>query len=153
MVLFLERAQNLKEKKTLKGTFTVWTLAPTIYVTRCSGHLEDAHVDLLISYSLPLVKAAPFPIDVFHEWTEMTGYDPSCRRRITTWALENKEHFGRVHVSVQSKLVRMGVQVANLVLGNIVAYDTRPALQVALRGALRAHGADLDALGKGTSGD
>jgi hypothetical protein len=144
LALFLERAQNPRERKTERGTFALWTLAPSIYVTRCTGHLEDEHVDLLIAYSTPLVKNAPRPIEVFHEWTEMTGYAPSCRQRITTWALENRKAYARVHVSVKSKLVKMGVQVVNIALGNIVAYDTAPALQVAIRTALRAHGADVD---------
>ena len=145
MVLFLERAQNPRERKTERGTFALFTLAPSIYVTRCIGHLEDEHVDLLIAYSTPLVRNAPRPIEVFHEWTEMTGYTPSCRHRITAWALQNRRAYERVHVSVKSKLVKMGVQVVNIALGNIVAYDSAPALQVAIRTALRAHGADVDA--------
>jgi hypothetical protein len=118
----------------------VWSLGPHIYVTEFSGHLQDAHVDLLIGYSKHLIAGRRLLIDVFHEWTGMTGYDSSCRQRITRWALDNKGAFGEVHVAVTSKLVAMGVQVANLVLGNITAYTSKNALQAALRQRLIREG-------------
>ena len=143
MSLFFERGQDVRELRTARGTLMLWTLAPTVYVTQVSGHLESAHVDLLFAYSEPLVRAAQRPIEVFHEWTAMTGYDAICRSRITTWAVERRSAFGRVHVAVRSKLVAMGVQVANLAIGNIAAYKSVPELQVALRATLSAHGAPV----------
>lgn len=140
MPLLFEQGRDVRELRTARGTLVLWTLAPTVYVTRFTGHLESAHVDLLFAYSEPLVLAARQPIDVFHEWTAMTAYDSVARSRITTWALERRRVFGRVHVSVRSQLVAMGVQVANIALGNITAYRGALELETALHATLRAHG-------------
>jgi len=140
MALFFEHGQDVQDVRTARGSMVLWTLAPTVYVTQVHGHLQEAHVDLLFSYSEPLVRAAQRPIEVFHEWTEMTGYDSVCRSRITKWAVERRSAFGRVHVAVKSKLVAMGVQVANIAIRNITAYPSAAALQAALRTTLREHG-------------
>lgn len=128
----------MRELRTDRGSFVVWTVTPRIYASRCIGYFEPAHVELFLPYSERVIAAAPGPVQVFHEWTEMTGYDSSCRQKLTGWTLEKRSSFARIHVSVRSKIVAMGVQVANVALGNIVAYPTAAALQAALRAALAA---------------
>lgn len=104
------------------------------YATEFTGRLQDAHVDLFLAYSEDRIRVASGKLTVFHDWLEMTGYDPSCRRRITQWTVSNLSHFSEVHVALRSKLVAMGVQVANIALGGLVkTHRSRASLEEAVR--------------------
>ena len=110
-----------------------------VYATELAGHMSTPHVDLFLGYSEERVRQRDGKLFVFHEWSKMTGYDSSCRARITTWTLANIDAYAEVHVAFRSKLVAMGVQVANLALGGLVrSYSDAGSLQVALRATLVA---------------
>jgi hypothetical protein len=139
MVLLIDRGEDLREVNTQEGRFRMWTLSRHVYASELVGHMMDAHVDLLLEYGEERVRRREGKLSVFHEWTKMTGYTPSCRARITSWTLDNREAYSEVHVAFRSKLVAMGVQVANLALGGMIrSYSETGALQVALRAAMLA---------------
>jgi hypothetical protein len=51
------------------------------------------------------------------------GYDPQYRRGCTAWFLKRRASIRGVHLLVNSPVLRMGVQVVNLVVPIIRAYD------------------------------
>ena len=115
----------------------MWALSPTVYATEFVGHMQKPHVDLFLGFSQERVSANPGRLYVFHDWIDMTGYDTICRQMLTKWTANNLRAYAAVHVAVQSKLVAMGVQVANLALGGLVtAYTGRAQLETALRACL-----------------
>jgi len=91
-------------------------------------------VDLFLSYSEERIRLASGKLTVFHDWLDMTGYDSSCRKRITDWTVRHLSSYAEVHVALRSKLVAMGVQVANIALGGLVkTHKSRASLEAAVR--------------------
>lgn len=141
MSLLEAQQSELREVRTERGCARVWVIAPTLYVTMTTGYMEEAHADLLESYGLERIRKAPGKLTVFHDWFDMTGYESRCRQRLTSWSLARRQHFEEVHLGVRSKLVAMGVQVANLALGGLItAHTDRTKLEHELRRVLRAKG-------------
>ena len=67
----------------------------------------------------------------------MTGYESQCRIDLTNWVLRHRAQ-SRLYIGMKSKLVAMGVSVANLALGNrIESYSKEAELEAALNRVLR----------------
>ena len=131
------RIVDPKQVRTQKGQLRIYAFDKAVYATEFSGHLEDRHVDLFLSYSEERIRLASGKLTVFHDWLEMTGYDSSCRKRITDWTVKHLSAYAVVHVALRSKLVAMGVQVANIALGGLVkTHQTRISLEAAIVAAV-----------------
>ncbi len=75
----------------------------------------------------------------FHDWEALTSYESEARTALTTWGFDIRSGVERVHILVRSKLVRMGVSVASIVLvGMIVAHGERTKFDRELFAALAA---------------
>lgn len=129
--LFLDHAIDLKEQRTARGTARLWAISPTVYVTSVSGHLEEAHADLFEAYGAERIRQAEGrSLFVFHDWLEMTGYESECRKRLTSWSVARRKSYAEVHLATKSKLVVMGVGVANIALGGLIrTHPTRDLLE------------------------
>lgn len=138
MALMEERGAERRLAETPRGSLLAYTLTPTIYVTIVSGHMETAHADALLAFSEARVRGRrDQKLRVFHDWVEMTGYESQCRQRLTNWAVNNLDAFAEMHLAQRSKIVAMGVQVANIALGGLIrTYTDRAAVEVALRRAV-----------------
>ncbi len=137
MALLAEQGKDVRSVETPRGKTLVYTLAPCVYVTVVSGHLEEAGAELIVQYGTGRVRAAPGKLHVFHDWIEMTGYESGCRHRLTTWTAAYRDSVADAHLALRSKLVAMGVQVANLALGGMIKTHTnRGTLEHALRRAM-----------------
>jgi len=145
VALLEEIGTEREECVTPRGTARVWTLSPTIYVTQTSGYLEEAHAAFLESYGARRIQAARGrKLRVFHDWIDMTGYDSQCRTRMTAWSLKHLREYAEVHIALRSKIVAMGVQVANIALRGIIqAHNDRTRVEVELRRALREESGPL----------
>lgn len=140
VALFEELAVDPRTHVTPKGTLRVWSIAPAIFVTRTVGFVEESHADLFESYGLQCIQQnGGRKIRAFHDWLDMTGYDSKCRTRLTAWSRRHLGDFEEVHMAVRSKIVAMGVQLANLALGGIIqVYSERTRLEVEMRRVFRA---------------
>ena len=139
MALLEELGTDAKIVQTDRGTIRAFVLSPTTYVTIVTGHMEDAHADMLLAFGDQRVRnARGQKLRVFHDWVEMTGYESRCRQRLTSWSVEHLSAFGEVHLALRSKIVAMGVQVANIALGGFIrTYTDRAAVEMELRRAMR----------------
>jgi hypothetical protein len=64
-------------------------------------------------------------LTLFFDFWEMPTYDSEMRMLWTQWLLSHRSHLNGLHVLARSKLVSMGVSVANLALGGIIqSYPT-----------------------------
>jgi hypothetical protein len=73
----------------------------------------------------------------FHHSFGMTGYDSECRIELTNWVMSHRAQ-SRLFIGLRSKIVAMGVSVANLALGNVIQTHASPAtLESALERVLR----------------
>lgn len=64
------------------------------------------------------LQASGTRLRVFHDWAKITGYDTEARIHYTNWSQPLIAQVDAVHILFESRLVAMGVSVANLVLGN-----------------------------------
>lgn len=138
MSLLEERGTSPAELVTERGAVRLWTLSPTVYVTRATGHMEAAHAEVFVRYGEErLVAARGQKLHVFHDWLGMTGYDSVCRQRLTSWSLAHLDTYDEVHLAVRSKIVAMGVGIANIVLKSIIRVHPNLArLEIELRRAM-----------------
>lgn len=120
---------------TPRGELHCWQLAPGSFVVKMSGHLEK---ELARRFAADFDRAHPGSLDaIFFDGGEMSGYDSAFRVGMTEWAMGVKKRTKTLHVWVQSKLVQMGVAVANLALGGVLrVHATRAAMEDAARAAV-----------------
>ncbi len=143
MVLRREDGTDFRECNSSSGKIRVWTLARNLYVTQGEGHMQDDHAAFLEEYGEERLRRAGGKIYIFHDWMEMTGYDSKTRYKMTTWSAEHRASFEEVHLAVRSRIVAMGVQVANIALGGFMRAHTGIAtLELELARVLRLVGAD-----------
>ncbi|MFO0695880.1 MAG: hypothetical protein U0230_20120 [Polyangiales bacterium] len=133
-MLLQERALDPEVLETSRGTIRLWALGPTIYVIAMRGSMERPHSDLVMRYGERRWQAAGGrKLHMFHDWLEMGGYESQCRRDLTDWLLHRRDRYAEVHLAVRSKLVAMGVNAANVVLGGALRIHTdRDSLERAL---------------------
>jgi hypothetical protein len=68
------------------------------------------------------------------DFWEMPGYESSLRLALTDWSVEHRARLEPIHVLTRSRLVSMGVAVANLALGGLIkVYTLRTNYDLALQ--------------------
>ena len=121
--------------RTERGGATTWILPPNILVSRVEGHADVELVRHIVE-SGDEVIARYGSLVAFHDWERITSYDSKARTRLTQWGDSIRANVRSVHILVGSTLVKMGVNVASLVLGNMLtAYDSRERFEAAFRDA------------------
>jgi len=113
------------------GRIAVWQIAPGLYASAVHGRLTMPMAELIIAVGEREYRGGGV-VHGFHEWLEMTSYDSPCRPELTRWVMSHREQ-SRLSIALRSKLVAMGVSVANLVLGNLIkVHDSAEALEADL---------------------
>jgi len=134
-LLRFERGQDVRSHDTDRGSIWVWRLSPSVYVSSVRGHMDRGMAQLIIDVAEPLYKNGP--VSGFHDWFGMIGYDTSSRVDLTSWVMRHREAT-RLFIGLRSKLVAMGVSVANLALGDVIkTCSSTSSLENALEQALR----------------
>jgi len=101
------------------GSLTAWQVAPQVWASKTHGRMQVAHAEAWMKVGNRMV-ATGLPFSGFHDWLEMESYDSETRKLLTDWSLAHRAQMIEVHLAVRSRLVRMGVTVANLALGNLM---------------------------------
>ncbi len=134
--LRFDLAQQLQALETKRGRIWCWRVVKGVYATEVEGHLDYDMAQVIIKQVTPMY--AQGAVDGFHCWFAMTGYDSQARVELTNWVLRNRAG-SRLFIGLQSRLVAMGVSVANLALGNMIqTFSTPQALEAALDAGLRS---------------
>ena len=137
--LRLAHAGDVQSLEGKKGRIWVWSIAPSVYASEVKGHLDVAMAHLIIDAAEPLYQRGF--VHGFHDWFGMTGYDSQSRIDLTNWVLGHRAQ-SRLFIGVRSKLVAMGVSVANLALGNLIeTHSSSASLEAALARLLRQRAA------------
>jgi hypothetical protein len=132
------RGQNLV-LSTTRGTLTIWPAPPGVLRTTFAGVMDSELMDALLVLGEEILGEHS-GLHVFHDWSGMTGYDSQARIAITNWGLARLKQMRSVHVLHGSKLVAMGVAVANVALGGIVnVHQNRGSFDRAFATHGRAH--------------
>jgi hypothetical protein len=109
--------------------------APSVVHTRGAGHADLACVKEFWDF-FEKVAATQSPVENFHDWADIEGYDPEVRQRYMQWSRAHRAEIRAAHILVRSRLVVMGVTVANLALGYLTAYHDRARFERALADAI-----------------
>jgi hypothetical protein len=142
MVLLREKGTHFGERSTESGALRAWVLAPNVFVTQGEGHMTDQHCAFLEDYGEARIRQYDGKLYVFHDWIGLTGYDTKTRLRLTAWSVAHRHVYQEVHLAVRSRIIAMGVQVANVAVGGIMrAHAGVASLEVELARALRVAGA------------
>jgi hypothetical protein len=121
---------------TERGSIAYWELAPRVYMSEVSGLMTRPMSQLLMRRAEPLYTGSD-RVHGFHNWFGMTNYDSICRVELTKWVLSHRAQTD-LHIGLHSRMVAMGVAVANLALDSLIRVHNEPkALEAALLSVLQ----------------
>jgi len=123
-------------QETPRGRLALWTLDQGFLVFQIVAHGDKAFVSPIVAgFERSLRNGTS--VQMFVDVGRMTSYDTELRTEVTAALAQQRKRIGCLHIVVRSKIVAMGVSVANLALGGIMTIhgDTGP-FQHALEGSL-----------------
>ena len=123
-------------QQTSRGRLALWAFDPGLLVFQIVDHGDRSFVaPIVAAFERRLRSGAP--VEMFVDVELMTSYDTELRTDVTRALAPERKRIGCLHILVRSKLVSMGVSVANLALGGIMSIHTSPAaFQHALQSGL-----------------
>jgi hypothetical protein len=114
-----------------RGSIGVW-MRPPILLAQMVGYGDGHFADPIID-AFDEALLGKQPVQIFFEMGGMPNYDSALRTRLTTHFGTHRARVASLHVFTHSRLVAMGVAVANLALGGIItSHETLAAFQSAL---------------------
>lgn len=115
-----------------KGDIHLSWPRPEVLLVRLTGHFDMKLGKFMLDAATRCLDQQK-RVQVFCDWSDATGYDSDVRVSFTNWVASNQGRT-KFHMLVTSKIVAMGVSVANLALGGSLAvFNNRPAFESALR--------------------
>jgi hypothetical protein len=130
-------ARLKKRLATDKGTVEIYFLSPEVVLQRATGHAE-LPIAQTIATTLQAAIDGGARIAIFDDFSGLDGYTSDARIALTTWTRAALPHISSIHILVRSKIVSMGVAVANIALRNVNTYTDRVAFDAAIVRALDA---------------
>lgn len=105
--------------------------APGVFRTQAEGHFGMAAVKLVTEAFDDLV-AIDGKLHIFHDWAGVKGYTTEARVEFTEWSRPRAHLVLSAHVLIVSRILAMGISVANLVLRpQLQAYTSRERFEQA----------------------
>jgi hypothetical protein len=137
--------------ETSRGRLALWTLDQGVFVFQIVEHGDKSFVaPVVAAFERSLRHGAS---QMFVDVELMTSYDTELRTEVTAAMGRERRRIGCLHILVRSKIVAMGVSVANLALGGIMTiHGSAPPFQQALQAGLakaKIENFSLDALAQG----
>ncbi len=120
---------------TPNGELRLWQPAPHVIVTRFQGPMYDGHLAHLAMVTIEGICASQPRTDIFYDWEGMELYATEALNLMTDRAIPLAPRINSLNVLFGSKVVLMGVSLANLKLGGITLYNRRDAFDKALQQA------------------
>lgn len=120
-----------------RAKLSIWFPTDAVVLQRVEGY-ADLSVAEAIARHLGAHLERGFSLAIFDDFEQLTGYDSDARLSLTAWTKQNAARIRTIDILVRSKLVAMGVSVANLALGgNIRSHSVRARFEAALSAACR----------------
>ena len=121
------------------GELQILKPMPHVLVTRFRGAMYDVSFAQVTHDAIEEHAAMQRMPDIFHDWEGMQLYETESRTRLTKQAVRLLPRIGSFSVLAKSKVVRMGVSMASLMLGGrINLYTTRDEFEQAVQRAMAA---------------
>jgi C4-dicarboxylate-specific signal transduction histidine kinase len=107
----------------------VYNPAPGVLFTRVSGHGERACAEHIVR-AFDHVALTADKVEIFHDWELLNGYAAEVRVEMTAWTRGILHRLGSVHILVRSKIVAMGITIADVALGGVLtSHNDRRAFE------------------------
>jgi hypothetical protein len=126
-----------QEFRDARGAIVVTAPARSVILLTMSGHASAELMPGALSM-LEELGGAREPTDYFYDLWSMATYDSAVRVDFTAFHLRHRPLLRSLHACSQSRVVRMGVSVANIALRVIQHHHARPGFDTALDRATRA---------------
>lgn len=124
------------------GSVEVYLPRPDVCITVARGMLSIDNARFLIDTISPHFSEARF--SYFHDWENLQGYEFDARTRLTTWAVANLRYARSCVFLVTSRMVSMGIAVANIGTSaaglKLSAHRSRDAFERAIARTLASEG-------------
>ncbi len=118
----------------------IWLPGPGLLVAQMVDHGDEAFATPIAQAFERALEGAG-PVRMFFDVGRMHNYDSPLRTRLTKRFLGDRARIAGIDIFVQSRIVSMGVAVANLALGGIIAaHPKRLGFNLALDDVLRKAG-------------
>jgi hypothetical protein len=132
-----------RDYRAADGTMSIELRTSQLVVTRATGVARQAMIEHYLHHFLPFAASATRKIDVFHDWSDVTSFEPGARQAFMKWAEErrelNRKLMRGVHILAGSTMVFLALGAARVLYGaQLDVYRTREAWLEALRAAERA---------------
>jgi hypothetical protein len=101
-----------------RGCIGLWAPCPVLFVMRMQGHGHAEFAAAILEAYHTLKQHTS--IHVFVDAELLESYDSRLRTELTAGFLPDRGRLVSFHVLLRSKIVAMGISVANLALGGIV---------------------------------
>jgi hypothetical protein len=108
-----------------RGSVRVWQPMRGVVAYKVVGHLHIDGTKVVLAALERMMRRGTTYV-AFNDYYEMEGYDSPSRIAMTDWTLASRSKFSAIHILVRSKIVSMGVSVANLALGGLLSTYTSP---------------------------
>ncbi|HLL52342.1 MAG TPA: hypothetical protein VK447_02290 [Myxococcaceae bacterium] len=102
------------------------TPAPAVALVRYKGHADEALYEPISGEMNALLQRVP-KVTLFVDFAECGSYDTDFRARWTEWFRANAPKLVGSHILQKSALVKMGIQLVNLIIGQVLTPVTDPA--------------------------
>jgi hypothetical protein len=103
------------ELVTDRGRLSIREVAPGVVLTVFAGHGSMEVAEALIEYFERMIERYG-SIAIFDDWEAAQGYDSEVRICLTDWTKRHFDSLRTTTVLVRSKILAMGLSVANLAL-------------------------------------
>lgn len=109
-----------------RGRLRMSNPAPGVWATHATGHIDSSLVDQFTAFGDQVLTQASETYGL-HEWYGLDSYDSQARKQSVAWSARVIREFAGVHIGLRSRIVRMGVTLANVVLDNRLTVHDDPA--------------------------
>lgn len=121
-----------------QGELIIRRPTPLVVVFVEIGHLEAEFADRITEGMTKSLSSRGKP-RLFVDGEHLDGYDPLVRTQATKWIQQNGSRIQEQHMLVKSRIAKMGLSVASLMLGAvIIGHHERHSFERALRDAVEA---------------
>jgi hypothetical protein len=129
-------AERIASWSGAQGELEIYRLRAHVVCLRMIGNVEQPAAKVIESTLAAAFKGGK-RLQTFWELGELVSYHSDVRIYSTNVLLANRSQLESLHTYSTSKVVAMGIAVANLALGGIItAHKTRDSFDQALRRAI-----------------
>ncbi|HEY1086405.1 MAG TPA: hypothetical protein VGE37_01880, partial [Archangium sp.] len=116
-----------------EGSIEVSFPARHLVINRYHGHAQAELAAPVLAELSRTALSAPHGLCVMNDAEGLTDYDSGFRQQWTEWVRLNRRHIKAFHLLHSSSVIRVGVKLANVIVGDVIkSYPDRSAFDAAI---------------------